>query len=236
MKPFLVLWLLIAAVQAVYISTLDDESILIVEQAKETGQDLEISSNLCWRTLSCTLFEIETMEMRNRLAYIKYIGSRKLESLKSTEEFHAVEGVLSFFVRRHLATPGTWLSVVNAAVLEAIQRGTAVALNQTEETGGNPAVLKWANFFNQRAGGALNNRAVSITLFPHRTPPLLTYQEHDVAWAVAEQTAVDYGIHMANSMPKIERPSTRISRWNQFTRVYRTIMQYRRTILWILRR
>lgn len=168
MKPFLVLWLLIAAVWAVYPYPPGDESVLMVKQAEEAEQVPEISTNICWKTLSCTLFEIETMEMRNRLAYIKYIGSAKLDPLKSMEEFHAVEGVMSFFVRRSLASPGTWLSMVNAAVVEAIQRGAAIALNTTEETGGNPAVPKWVDFFKLRAEGGLQDRGVSIAPFFHK--------------------------------------------------------------------
>lgn len=160
MKFFPVLWLLVSAVWAIYPYPTDHgESVLRILKDED---DSFISSNACWKTLSCTLFEIEGMEMNNRVAFLKYIESWKLEPLKSTEEFHAVEGVMSFFVRRGLASPGTWMSMVNAAVVEAIERGAAIGLGQSEDTGGNPGTKKWAHFFDQRSKGNLRDRDVSI--------------------------------------------------------------------------
>ena len=61
------------------------------------------------------------------------------------------------------------------------------------------------------------------------------WQSHDLFWAAAEQTAVDYGVRLANTAPGVDKPSNRELRWIQFTRIYRMIMQYRRTILWLVR-
>lgn len=58
---------------------------------------------------------------------------------------------------------------------------------------------------------------------------------HDLEWALAEGACVNYGDQVASKMPDIEPPSTRIRRWEKLTNLYRIIMQYRRTILWLLK-
>ncbi|KAL1952656.1 hypothetical protein VTO42DRAFT_4557 [Malbranchea cinnamomea] len=216
MKPFLVIWLLIAAVWANRHQLVENGEIVLLSNGSD--ENVHICANVCWKTLSCSLLEIEAMDIKNRLEFLKYIEAWKLGPLHSSDEFRAVEGVMSFFIRRNLARPGTWMSMVNAAVIEAIERGAAISLGVSRNTGGNPGTSKWVNFFDQRAKGRLQDRG-----------------EHDIAWATAEQTAVDYGIRLADTSPDVPKPPSREVRWNQFTRIYRTIMRYRRTILWIFK-
>ncbi|EAS31486.3 uncharacterized protein CIMG_06965 [Coccidioides immitis RS] len=172
----------------------------------------------CWNTLNCSIGQIESMKIRDRIEFVQFMARSKLRFLESSNQFRAVEGTMDFFVRKSIANRGTWMSYINAAVVEAIQRGAAIALGESDNTGGNPATLKWADYFDQRKLGRLMNR-----------------DAHDRAWAVAEQTAVEYGIRLANSKPDIETPTTRERRWQQFTKIYRMVMQYRRTLLWLIK-
>ena len=95
------------------------------------------------------------------MQFVKYMGSKKFPQLASADEFHAVEGVIGFFIRRHVAPQGSWMSTVNAAVIEAFERGAAISLGLSDETGGNPAAEKWKEFFDQRTSGNLTERTVS---------------------------------------------------------------------------
>ncbi|PGH21491.1 hypothetical protein AJ80_03159 [Polytolypa hystricis UAMH7299] len=174
--------------------------------------------DVCWESLNCSIDQIEAMSITDRLEFMKYMGTRRLGPLKCNEQFGALEGVLTFFIRKDLATRGTWLSIVNAAAVEAVQRGAAISLGLSKETGDNPGTMKWVDYFTQRKAGRLTSRA-----------------GHDLAWAAAEQAAIDHGIRRADTAPGIPKPSGRILRWQQFTRIYRTTMQYRRTILWLIR-
>ncbi|KAI5287673.1 hypothetical protein KEM54_005832 [Ascosphaera aggregata] len=142
----------------------------------------------------------------------------KLTLLDSADQAGAVEGLMNFLIGKRLAQTKTYLSCLNAAVIEGIQRGCAIALGLSTDTGGNPSSLKWAKFFVQYKSGQLRDR-----------------NYHDIAWAASEQSAIEYGTLLAETLPGIERPSHRILRFVKMTRVYRSIMLYRRTIIWILR-
>ncbi|EEH17915.1 hypothetical protein PABG_00478 [Paracoccidioides brasiliensis Pb03] len=222
MKPLVILWFLTLAVWAVPPTALrgqqDPESITFnvssVSQYDYGANPIEG----CWDALNCTLMQIEAMSISSRLEYLKYMSTWRLDALQSTNQFHALEGVMNFFMRKDIAGTGTWLSIVHAATIEGLQRGAAMSLGLSDNTGGNPASVKWADYFHLRMSGRLTERVT-----------------HDIAWAAAEQTAVDYGIRRADSALNVEKPSSRILRWIQFTRIYRTSMQYRRTILWLVR-
>ncbi|PGH07733.1 hypothetical protein AJ79_06210 [Helicocarpus griseus UAMH5409] len=224
MKTLLILYFLTVAVWAVKHPILKAQQ----DHSRITITNDDISSHLihtydnpvdgCWESLNCTLTEIEAMSMASRLEFVKYLSTWRLDKLQATDQFHAFEGVITFFMRKDIAGPGTWLSLVHASSVEALQRGAAISLKLSKETGGNPASAKWADYFHQRRTGRLTDRG-----------------PHDLSWAIAEQSAVDYGIRRADSALHVEKPSARILRWMQFTRIYRTSMQYRRTILWIMK-
>lgn len=104
--------------------------------------------------------------MRDRIQFVQFMAGRKFGPLASINQFRAIEGTMDFFLRRGIAGRGTWMSIVNAAAVEAIQRGAAISLGESQSTGGNPATLKWADYFDQRKGGGLVNRDVGTS---HRT-------------------------------------------------------------------
>src|SRR5436309_3408049 len=85
----------------------------------------------CEQTLSCTFEQIQQTSMTQRLAYVRSIESNFLSQLNSGNQFHAIEGVITFFQERGLGTPGTWVSYVDSGIVEAIQRGAAIALGMS---------------------------------------------------------------------------------------------------------
>ncbi|PGH34734.1 hypothetical protein GX50_02413 [[Emmonsia] crescens] len=224
MKPLVIVWFLTLTVWALNpITPRDprDQTVITINKGKDTHSYDYSGTNPvdgCWESLDCSLTQIETMSMASRLEFIKYLSTWRLDTLHSSDQFRAFEGVITFFMRKDIAGSGTWLSLVNAACIEALQRGAAISLGLSSNTGGNPASEKWADYFHQRRTGRLTDRSA-----------------HDISWAGAEQAAVDYGIRRADSSLHTEKPSGRVLRWMQFTRVYRTAMQYRRTILWLMR-
>lgn len=119
----------------------------------------------CWSGMSCSFLDIESMSLPDRLLFLKYIIVHKLTLLNSADQAGAEEGLMNFLIGKRLAQTKTYLSCLNAAVLESVQRGAAIALNISKETGGNPASLKWAKFFVLYGRGQLEDRNVSCTCY-----------------------------------------------------------------------
>jgi hypothetical protein len=99
--------------------------------------------------------------MQERLDYVRYMQSEYFGPLNSDDQFRAIEGVISFFIEKHLGAPGSWVSYVDAAIVEAIQRGGAIALGKSTDDGGNPGSVPWADFLTQMKAGSLSDRDVS---------------------------------------------------------------------------
>lgn len=119
----------------------------------------------CWASLSCTFAEIESSSMSSRLEYVRYMQSAHFGPLKATNKFRAIEGVIEFFLAKSIGAPGTWVSYVDAGIVEAIQRGGAIALGTSSETGGNPGAQKWADYLRRVRNGELGSRDVGRALF-----------------------------------------------------------------------
>ncbi|KAK2783525.1 hypothetical protein FQN53_009148 [Emmonsiellopsis sp. PD_33] len=220
MKSLLAIWLFSLAVWAINPQVLKDQqdpSALTPHTPPKDNYGIN-PVEACWEQLDCTISQIEAMSMTSRLEFVKYMSTWHLQQLHSIDQFRALEGVIAFFMRKGIAGYGSWLAMVHAAVIEAVERGAAISLGLSSGTGGNPASRKWADYFHQRRAGRLTDRS-----------------SHDISWAIAEQTAIDYGVRRADTALGVKKPSSRVMRWMQFTRIYRTAMQYRRTILWLMR-
>jgi hypothetical protein len=87
------------------------------------------------------------------------------DELKCPTQWRAIEGVIEFFQSKDLGVPGSWVSYTDAGIIEAVQRGGAIALGLSAETGGNPGSQLWANFMTGMKNGQLGDRSVS--LLPH---------------------------------------------------------------------
>ncbi|KAK2873525.1 hypothetical protein FQN49_002283 [Arthroderma sp. PD_2] len=183
------------------------------------SEPLNVSpKDACWEGLTCSLCDIESMGMVDRLEFMKYLSVTRFSKLSAGDEFPAIEGFMDFFIRKDLAGPGTWLSLINAAVIESVEQGVAISLGLSNATYVNPGSHKWAGFFDQRKNGKLTDRV-----------------SHDLSWAIANQAAIDYGTKLAKASPNLQPPSERELRWLQITGVQTTIMRRRRGILWVLR-
>lgn len=80
--------------------------------------------------------------------------------LKAGNRFRAIEGVIEFFLSKGLGVPGTWVSYVDAGIVEAIQRGGAITLGKSTVTGGNPGSEMWADYLRRLRNGELSSRDV----------------------------------------------------------------------------
>jgi hypothetical protein len=162
----------------------------------------------CTSTLDCTLDEINEMSMPERLEFVRDMQSGPAAALGATDRWRNIEGVITFFVDRGLGAPGTWVSYVDAGIVEGIQRGIAIALGWSADTGGNPGSAKWASYLTRLAGGQLTTRAA-----------------HDRAWSEAEQASTEYGNATAEARGV---PATAVEwRFYQFSEMYRWALRNR---------
>jgi hypothetical protein len=91
--------------------------------------------------------------------------------------------VIAFFRDHDMGAPGTWVSHVNAGVLEGIERGIAIALGRSDDDFGNPGSAEWAKYLTRLQGGELTTKSV-----------------HDLAWSEAKEVGTDYGIALAEKV------------------------------------
>jgi hypothetical protein len=162
----------------------------------------------CTSTLDCSLDDINAMSMTERLEFVRDIQSGPAAGLGATDRWRNIEGVITFFVDRDLGAPGTWVSYVDSGIVEGIQRGVAIALGWSADTGGNPGSARWASYLTRLSTGQLTTRAA-----------------HDRAWSEAEQASTDYGDTVARARGV---PATAAEwRFYQFSEVYRWTLRNR---------
>ncbi|QUC15766.1 uncharacterized protein UV8b_00007 [Ustilaginoidea virens] len=130
--------------------------------------------------------------------------------LKAGDQFRAIEGVVHFFMANSLGGASeSWISYVDAGIIEAIQRGGAIALGLPAATyaGKTGGANQWASFPSIQGGIGFANR-----------------NDHDRLWSVAEQAATEYGARLADA--KFKR-SAREQSWFECTQLFRWIMRNR---------
>lgn len=172
----------------------------------------------CWTRLSCTFSQIQVSSMASRLAYVRYMQSRHFGPLGGGNKFRAIEAVIDWFIAQRVGRPGTWISYVDAGIVEAIQRGGAIALGKSSATGGNPGAPLWADYFRKLRAGQLRNR-----------------DAHDPAWSKAEQAGTDYGRKKAETTRGVSGPTNQQRQWYNFTQLFRIIMRNRGKIIRTIR-
>lgn len=99
--------------------------------------------------------------MDTRLEFVRYMQAVHFGKLNSANQFRPIEGVITFFIDENLGSPGSWVSYVDAGIVEAIQRGGAIALDLGTFDGGNPGSPKWNTFLTEMKNGELDDRNVS---------------------------------------------------------------------------
>lgn len=169
----------------------------------------------CTSTLDCTFDEINQMSMPDRLEFVRDMQSGPAATLGAPDRWRNIEGVITFFVDRGLGAPDTWVSYVDAGIVEGIQRGIAIALGWSTDTGGNPGSAKWASYLTRLSSGQLTTRAA-----------------HDRAWGEAEQASTEYGNAVADARGV---PATAVEwRFYQFSEMYRWALRNRPVALDLL--
>jgi hypothetical protein len=123
----------------------------------------------CQDDLSCSFQVIEGTTLAQRLTYMQTMQSRFFgPKFNCPAQWKNIEGVIQFFMDKKLGAPGTWVSYTDAGIVEAIQRGGAVALGLSANDGGNPATKLWADYMTKMKAGQLSDRSVRNTL--HMSP------------------------------------------------------------------
>jgi hypothetical protein len=162
----------------------------------------------CASTLDCSAAQINDMSMAERLQFVRDMQSGPAAALGATDRWRNIEGVITFFRDRGLGAPGTWVSYVDTGIVEGIQRGIAIALGWSADTGGNPGSAKWASYLTRLSTGQLATRAA-----------------HDKAWGEAEQASTEYGNDLAEAHGV---PATAVEwRFYQFSEMYRWTLRNR---------
>ncbi|MBA8927200.1 hypothetical protein BC739_004406 [Kutzneria viridogrisea] len=167
----------------------------------------------CEHGLDLGLDELDALSMHDRRTWLRHVESHQVSRLVTVwDRWRNIEGVLEFFRDRGVGESGSWASIVDAAILEGIERGTAIALGVGQDTFGNPGSTEWANYLLRLQAGRLTKRSV-----------------HDAAWSRAEQTATEYGVALAKS--RGVRPTGPEWRFFQFSQVYRWLLRNEPTAL-----
>ena len=135
----------------------------------------------CASTLDCTAAELEALPLTERLVFVRAVQDRvAADYVPGFRHWRNIEGIIRFFIENGFGAPGSWVSHVDAGILEGIERGTAMALGVSEDDGGNPGSRLWADYLRRLQSGELGQR-----------------WEHDPAWGNAEQASTEHGLRLA---------------------------------------
>jgi hypothetical protein len=168
----------------------------------------------CAITLDCSAADIDAMSATDRLVFVRDLQAGPAQLiLAGFDRWRNIEGVLEFFIDHGWSTPGTWVSDVDAGILEGAERGLAIALGRSTDTFGNPGAPKWADYLTRLRHGEL----------------LADRSTHDRVWGDAEQTSTDWGTTIASR--RGHQPTGVQSRWFQFTELYRFMLSSRPAVL-----
>ena len=169
----------------------------------------------CAASLDCTAEEINLLSMPERLELVRAMEAGPAASLSASDRWRNIEGVLAFFADHGLGAPGSWVSYVDAGIVEGIERGIAIALGRATDGFGNPGSARWARYLTRLSTGELGNRA-----------------GHDRAWSEAEQASTEHGVALAARHGRFATPVER--RFFEFSEVYRWALRNRPVALELL--
>ncbi|GAA5104862.1 hypothetical protein [Nocardia iowensis] len=125
-------------------------------------------------TLDAPAADIDLMPMSDRLEFLRCLSDIHGAALGGADSWRRLEGVVQFFGNAGLGEPGSWLSRVNATVLEAVERGIAIAIDPGADDFGNPGARAWADYL----------ALVAVTPEPNAVAR---------AWSWARRVSVDQG-------------------------------------------
>jgi len=162
----------------------------------------------CAAALDCTAEDINLMTMAERLEFVRAMQSGPGAELGVTDRWRNIEGVITFFRDKGLGAPGTWVSYVDAGIVEGIERGLAIALGRSTDGFGNPGSALWATYITGVAEGSFATRGA-----------------HDRAWSAAEQASTEHGVVLAEGHGQYATVVE--ERFYQFSETYRWALRNR---------
>jgi hypothetical protein len=161
-------------------------------------------------TLDATADAIDQISMDDRLVFLQSMRKGPAaERLGAIGCWRNLEGVITFFRDHDMGAPGTWVSLVNAGVLESVQRGLAIASGHSTDDFGNPGAAAWADYLTRLSRKELTTKGV-----------------HDKAWGVAKEISTHYGVALAEQVRGL-KPTVEEQRFLQFAEFYNWSMQNR---------
>ncbi|MEU7632916.1 hypothetical protein AB0C34_23500 [Nocardia sp. NPDC049220] len=130
--------------------------------------------------LDATAEEIDRMSMSERIDFLRALRAGPAATLGAGDKWLNLEGVIAFFQDQSLGAPGTWVSHVNAGVLEGVERGIALAVDPDGSDFDNPGAREWARYLELLRTGELDIPTA-----------------HASAWSRAKKVGTDYGVALA---------------------------------------
>ncbi|OZM73883.1 hypothetical protein CFN78_06175 [Amycolatopsis antarctica] len=169
----------------------------------------------CAATLDCTAGDIDRMTMAERLDLVRALSDGPAAEVIPgyTPRWRNIEGIVEFFRANDMGAPGTWVSHVDAGIIEGIERGIAIASGRDEDTFGNPGSTLWANYLTRLRDGGLASRSA-----------------HDQAWSEAEQASTEHGKALAEQVHGVP-PTAVEQRFYEFSDFYRLVLRNRSPLL-----
>ncbi|MFR9728319.1 hypothetical protein ACL03H_03755 [Saccharopolyspora sp. MS10] len=135
----------------------------------------------CAAALDCTASELEALPLTERLVFLRAVQEEVAAGyVPGFRHWRNIEGIITFFAENGFGERGSWVSHVDAGILEGLERGTAMALGRSGDDFGNPGSRLWADYLRRLHRGELAER-----------------REHDPAWGEAEQASTEHGVRLA---------------------------------------
>ncbi len=124
---------------------------------------------------ACSLDDFDTLPIAQRLHWIQQF-MRQVPHAHNW--FNNIAGIIEGFVNYRLAEPGSWLSIVDAAILQGIQDGYARSADLVTVPSVNPGALIWCQFFDTLGRQIKDIDRINL-------------------WGRAEIAATDFGVDVA---------------------------------------
>ncbi|REE95548.1 hypothetical protein [Thermomonospora umbrina] len=170
----------------------------------------------CAERLDCGLAELSAMTMPQRLALLRALQSGPAQRFQDGfANWNAIASVIELFMANGMGARGSWVSYANAAVLEGIVRGLALASGLSGDDGGNPGARRWARYLIDLRAGRLDVKAY-----------------HNRSWGIAEQESVDWGVLPVNNPAAPRREEATLYAASVG---YRLVLRHEPTIVLVLR-
>ncbi|UJW33126.1 hypothetical protein L3Q67_04855 [Saccharothrix sp. AJ9571] len=172
----------------------------------------------CTATLECTAEDINLMSMPERLAFVREMSAGPAAELLPgyAPRWRNIEGIIGFFRDHQMGAPGSWVSYVDAGIVEGIERGLVIALGRSTDTYGNPGSALWADYLTKLRNGKLTGRAA-----------------HDRAWSLAEQASTEHGVRLAEDVHGVAANAVE-ERFFAYSEFYRWVLRNRPPLLDLL--